>query len=412
MKGLPHANAGDVFEVCQSGDSLSVYRVDAGGKDCHGWGMALQFKCAKGTAKMCARDKAAAKRAADAAKKAAAKVLADAKKAAALQRKIARDKAAAAAATAKKAAALAKKIAAEKKKAAALAKKIKDDKAKAKAAAAAAKKAEEAKIALEKKKAAALAKKIAAEKAKKKAAKDAAAKKALAKKIAEEERRKKALEKKMAEEKKAAKELEDKMKDEMEEAESADFDEGDYEEHHGERAKHVMDCKKPKTFFKKTDFHGSDLKKGGLKASSAQDCCMKCTKYHKCEYWTFATKGKRKGTCWVKSSMSGVESQDDRAAGYYDPCEDPSNVEKGTDYHGSDIVKGGFQVSSAKQCCQKCVATQGCKFWTLGTKGRRKNTCWVKYGYSGWEKQGNRDSGTFVVKKDGSPVEPDASRHD
>jgi hypothetical protein len=47
MEGLPHANCGDKFEVTQTGDSLTVKRVDAGGRDCHGWGMKLQFHCTK-----------------------------------------------------------------------------------------------------------------------------------------------------------------------------------------------------------------------------------------------------------------------------------------------------------------------------------------------------------------------------
>ena len=47
MRGLPHANCNDKFTVTQSGNKLTVKRVDAGGRDCHGWGMRLQFKCTK-----------------------------------------------------------------------------------------------------------------------------------------------------------------------------------------------------------------------------------------------------------------------------------------------------------------------------------------------------------------------------
>ena len=174
------------------------------------------------------------------------------------------------------------------------------------------------------------------------------------------------------------------------------------------RAKHVMDCMKPETFFKKTDFDGSDIVKGIKGVKSASACCMKCSKYKKCEYWTYGTKGKRKNTCWVKTAMNGVETQDDREAGYYDPCQDTSNVEDKVDYQGSDLVKGGFKgVKTPKGCCQKCVATKGCKYWTLG---KDRAVCWVKSGYEGWEEQDNRASGTFVVKKDGSLTHPDNSK--
>jgi hypothetical protein len=50
MRGLPHARCNDKFTVSQSGDKLTVKRVDAGGRNCHGWGMKLQFKCTKATA--------------------------------------------------------------------------------------------------------------------------------------------------------------------------------------------------------------------------------------------------------------------------------------------------------------------------------------------------------------------------
>jgi hypothetical protein len=47
MRGLPHATCNDRFTVHQSGNRLTVRRVDARGRDCHGWGMRLQFHCTK-----------------------------------------------------------------------------------------------------------------------------------------------------------------------------------------------------------------------------------------------------------------------------------------------------------------------------------------------------------------------------
>merc|ERR1711968_376622 len=55
----------------------------------------------------------------------------------------------------------------------------------------------------------------------------------------------------------------------------------------------------------------------------------------------------------------------------------------------------------------KCVATKGCKYWTLG---KDRDVCWVKSDYNGWEEQSNRASGTFVIKKDGSMVKPNPSK--
>lgn len=47
MEGLRHATCNDKFEVTQEANSLTVKRVDSRGRDCHGWGMQLQFHCTK-----------------------------------------------------------------------------------------------------------------------------------------------------------------------------------------------------------------------------------------------------------------------------------------------------------------------------------------------------------------------------
>lgn len=74
-------------------------------------------------------------------------------------------------------------------------------------------------------------------------------------------------------------------------------------------------CQDPSQFAKKRDYQGSDLIKGGVPVANAQACCKKCEGTKFCEYWTYGTSGKRKGTCWVKSSMQGNEPQDDRESG-------------------------------------------------------------------------------------------------
>ena len=97
--------------------------------------------------------------------------------------------------------------------------------------------------------------------------------------------------------------------------------------------------------------------------------------------------------------MSGKESQGNRESGYYDPCQDETNFEDNVDYQGSDLVKGGFSgITKPSQCCQKCVATQGCKYWTMG---KNNHKCWVKSNMNGVESQSNRASGSFIVKADG-----------
>ena len=165
------------------------------------------------------------------------------------------------------------------------------------------------------------------------------------------------------------------------------------EQTESKRAKKMMDCHKPHTFFKKTDFQGSDIVKGGYSVASASKCCLKCSQHKKCEYWTYGTKGSRKGKCWIKTNMKGKQSQGNRESGYYDPCQDKDNFEDNIDYQGSDLVKGGFSNTTPEKCCAHCIATKGCKYWTFG---KNNNKCWVKSNTKGFEHQSNRKSGGFV----------------
>ena len=78
-------------------------------------------------------------------------------------------------------------------------------------------------------------------------------------------------------------------------------------------------CNKPETFLNGEDYHGSDLVKGGLKSSSASDCCNMCKQNPKCQYWTYGTgpnrNGRGKNKCWLKKNTSGHEKQKNRVSG-------------------------------------------------------------------------------------------------
>ena len=146
---------------------------------------------------------------------------------------------------------------------------------------------------------------------------------------------------------------------------------------------------------------GSDLVLGGYDVTSASECCFKCSEHKQCQFWTYGTKGKKKGKCWVKSDGKSSDARQnrwgttsgDRESGYYDPCEDKTNRIDNNDYVGSDLVKGGFSNTTPDKCCAHCIATMGCKYWVFG---KDNNKCWVKADTRGSQKKPNRMSGTFV----------------
>ena len=59
------------------------------------------------------------------------------------------------------------------------------------------------------------------------------------------------------------------------------------------------------------------------------------------------------------------------------PYVTPHMVSHECGLQGSDIVKGGYDVTSASKCCIKCSEHKKCEYWTYGTSGSRKGKCWV-----------------------------------
>jgi len=176
----------------------------------------------------------------------------------------------------------------------------------------------------------------------------------------------------------------------------------------------------------KTDYQGNDLVKGGLPASTPASCCAKCKATARCKYWTFGSKGDGSSVCWVKWASTGVQSQAGRTSGTMlikkdgtcakaadwpaeaPGCCETSAIEKGTDYQGSDLIKGGARGEAEKspeKCCTACKKTPGCKFWSYGYASfmsPKRYACWVKSSMSGWQRQSDRTSGTVQLKKDGT----------
>jgi hypothetical protein len=215
------------------------------------------------------------------------------------------------------------------------------------------------------------------------------------------------------------------------------------------------DCSDSSKFAKKTDYQGSDLIKGGVKAENASACCTKCNANSQCQYWTYGTSNPAKGTCWLKSSKVGEEPQTNResgkvcrkaapvvtkatkAAAEEESTEEESTEEESSseedsagaseedvaeegsgsadagpkcegcssgkfakkmDYQGSDLIKGGVKATSSADCCKKCEGNQKCQYWSYGTVGSMKGTCWLKHNKVGEEPQNNRDSGRVCRK--------------
>lgn len=65
------------------------------------------------------------------------------------------------------------------------------------------------------------------------------------------------------------------------------------------------------------DYHGNDVVKGITGVTSDVACCHKCLAATGCLYYTRATSGSTKDTCWLKSTSTGKENQAGRNSGTY-----------------------------------------------------------------------------------------------
>ena len=81
---------------------------------------------------------------------------------------------------------------------------------------------------------------------------------------------------------------------------------------------------------------------------------------------------------------------------------------------GSDLVLGGYDVTSSSECCLKCSELKQCSYWTYATKGDKQGKCWVKSDSKSYDAEhtklgrssGDRESGYY------DPCEDKANRRD
>jgi hypothetical protein len=83
----------------------------------------------------------------------------------------------------------------------------------------------------------------------------------------------------------------------------------------GGRVNQCVSCRDTTTFLKKHDYQGSDLIRGGVRASSPAECCKKCRQNRRCRFWTYGTHNPRKGRCWLKKNSRGSQRQNNRESG-------------------------------------------------------------------------------------------------
>lgn len=83
----------------------------------------------------------------------------------------------------------------------------------------------------------------------------------------------------------------------------------------GGQVNQCVSCRDTTTFLKKHDYQGSDLIRGGVRASSPAECCKKCRQNRRCRFWTYGTHNPRKGRCWLKKNSRGSQRQNNRESG-------------------------------------------------------------------------------------------------
>jgi hypothetical protein len=73
-------------------------------------------------------------------------------------------------------------------------------------------------------------------------------------------------------------------------------------------------CSKKTEYLANVDMHGNDLQKG-RPARDAKACCERCQSLEGCKFWTYGTASPKRGYCFVKTTMRGMEKQSNRMSG-------------------------------------------------------------------------------------------------
>ncbi|TMW67205.1 hypothetical protein Poli38472_012321 [Pythium oligandrum] len=124
--------------------------------------------------------------------------------------------------------------------------------------------------------------------------------------------------------------------------------------------------------FPGVDFAGNDI--GNVKASSAKECCSKCTEFKGCR--AFSWNNYEGGTCWLKSSDNFATVTQGVQSGTVTQQTDDGlcTMEADLDYTGNDLANAPSP--NAGDCCSKCEARDGCSAytWTPWNGGM----CWMK----------------------------------
>jgi hypothetical protein len=130
---------------------------------------------------------------------------------------------------------------------------------------------------------------------------------------------------------------------------------------------------------------------------SSGDCCALCEATANCEFWTWHATGNRR--CYLKSSdegrtaavgsKSGVKSCQTEGECPADEVleppvggADPKCAQTDVELVGNNLPGlASPRVPSSAECCQVCVDTEGCLFWTWDGAGNQR--CYLKDGDAG-----------------------------
>ncbi|KAH9092169.1 hypothetical protein LEN26_018655 [Aphanomyces euteiches] len=112
------------------------------------------------------------------------------------------------------------------------------------------------------------------------------------------------------------------------------------------------------------DYSGNDLRSVG--ASSAADCCAKCSAASDCNAFSYAW-----NTCYFKSTKGGTAAKSGVQSGTVSRSNSCASIESDVDYPGNDLRS--VPANAAEDCCDICSGDASCKAFSYAW-----NTCYLK----------------------------------
>merc|ERR1711862_385580 len=107
-------------------------------------------------------------------------------------------------------------------------------------------------------------------------------------------------------------------------------------------------------------------------AIDADECCSRCVAEAACVGYTYRLDNNE---CWLKSAVADYRADSLTTSGTVSAPSEQCDTHEGMNNDGVNIYAKADAVTSADECCSRCIAEDGCVGFTYRHDNKE---CWLK----------------------------------